>query len=72
VLTDGYTSPRSGSLGLHLSGEKVEAIGGAQWINGKEVPHGNPILDPELENAEEIDGGFTACESRCVREEMGS
>lgn len=29
------------------------------WINGKEVPHGSPILDQDLANAEAIDDGFT-------------
>lgn len=48
---------RLDNVGLPLE----DGINGA-WVNGKEVPHGSPILDQDLENAEAIDDGFTGCQ----------
>jgi AMP deaminase len=61
VPRDDLTSPRIASLGLGLSTTNpVSANGSLAWVDGKEVPHGSPILDESLENADAIDEGFTA------------
>lgn len=33
----------------------------AEWVDGHEKPHGDPVLDQDEENAEAIDDGFTGC-----------
>lgn len=61
IPQDDLTSPRIASLGLGFTsgGSPDRAAAG---IDGKELPHGAPKFDEALEDAEEIDDGFTACE----------
>lgn len=41
--------------------ENEEGTKLGNWLNGKEIEHGSPILDQDLANAEAIDDGFTGC-----------
>lgn len=69
IPRDDLTSPRIANLGLGMtptSPVQSSAPGLGAWVDGKEVPHGSPILDQELEDAVEIDEGFTACTSSCL------
>lgn len=60
IHQDDLTSPRIASLGLGFaSNTSPDRAGG---IDGQEHPQGAPKLDETLEDAEEIDEGFTARE----------